>query len=85
MRKLALVATLVVLLVPFFAAASFARNQVIRCAGIPCMGTGNGDLIYERAGNRLNDKIYLKGAATRFAPTATHATETSSTAARATT
>lgn len=38
-----------------------AANQVIRCAGIPCTATGKDDLVYERAGNRLNDEIYLKG------------------------
>jgi hypothetical protein len=61
MRKLMLVATLVVMMVPFFAAVAFAANQIIQCAGIPCIATGQSDLVYERIGNRLNDEIYLKG------------------------
>ena len=43
------------------AGAAFAANQIIQCAGIPCTATGSDDLVYERAGNRLNDEIYLKG------------------------
>ena len=60
MRKLTLVLTLVVVMVPLVAAAA-AANQIIQCAGIPCISTGTSDLVKERIGNRLNDKIYLKG------------------------
>ena len=45
----------------FFATAALAANQIIRCAGIPCVATGSSDLVYERAGNGLNDRILLKG------------------------
>jgi hypothetical protein len=61
MRKLTMVLTLVVVMVPLLAAAAYAGNQIIQCAGIPCVATGSSDLVKERIGNRLNDKIYLKG------------------------
>ena len=61
MRKLLMVATLVVVMVPLVAAAAYAGNQLIQCQGIPCIATGSQDLVKERIGNRLNDKIYLKG------------------------
>jgi hypothetical protein len=61
MRKLMMVVALVVVMVPLVAAAAFAANQIIQCAGIPCIATGSQDLVKERIGNRLNDKIYLKG------------------------
>jgi hypothetical protein len=61
MRKLMMVVALVVVMVPLVAAAAFAGNQIIQCAGIPCVATGSSDLVKERIGNRLNDKIYLKG------------------------
>src|SRR5215203_5866612 len=61
MRKLMLVLTLVVVMVPLLASSAFAANQIIQCAGIPCVATGSSDLVKERIGNRLNDKIYLKG------------------------
>ena len=44
-----------------FATAAFAGNQIIQCAGIPCFATGKSDLIYERKGNGLNDRILLRG------------------------
>ena len=52
---------IVVALLAFGAGAALAANQIIRCAGIPCVATGNSDLVYERRGNGLNDKIYLRG------------------------
>ena len=61
MRKLTLVLALVVVMVPLFAAAAFAANQIIQCAGIPCIATGRSDLVYERKGNHLNDRILLRG------------------------
>ena len=61
MRKLISVTALVLMMVPLVAAAAFAANQIIQCAGIPCIATGSQDLVKERIGNRLNDKIYLKG------------------------
>jgi hypothetical protein len=61
MRKLLMVATLVVVMVPLVAAAAYAGNQIVQCSGIPCIATGSQDLVKERIGNRLNDKIYLKG------------------------
>ena len=45
----------------FIVTAAFAGNQIIRCAGIPCYATGKSDLIYERKGNGLNDRILLRG------------------------
>src|SRR4028119_2250912 len=61
MRRIAMMVALSVAILAVSAGAVFAANQVIRCAGIPCTATGNDDLVYERAGNRLNDEIYLKG------------------------
>jgi hypothetical protein len=61
MRKLVLVATLVVVLVPFFAAVAFGQDQVIRCKTAPCYGTGNDDKIYEIPRNGANDRIIMKG------------------------
>ena len=60
MRKLVLVMALVLIMVPLVAAAAYAGNQIIQCAGIPCVATSQSDLVYERIGNGLNDKIYLK-------------------------
>ena len=36
-------------------------NQTIQCTGIPCYATGKDDLVYERQGNRLRDRIILRG------------------------
>ena len=36
-------------------------NQTIQCTGRPCYATGKSDLIYEREGNRLRDRILLRG------------------------
>jgi hypothetical protein len=40
---------------------STTGNQTIQCTGIPCYATGKSDLIYEREGNRLRDRILLRG------------------------
>jgi hypothetical protein len=61
MRRIVTMVALSVALLAVSAGAVFAANQIIRCAGQPCVATGNDDLVYERAGNRLNDTIYLKG------------------------
>ena len=61
MRRIVTMVALSVVLLAVSAGAVFAANQIIRCAGQPCVATGNDDLVYERAGNRLNDEIYLKG------------------------
>jgi hypothetical protein len=50
MRKLMIVVALVVMLVPLFAAAAFAAEQLIYCKSAPCYGSGNDDKIYERKG-----------------------------------
>ena len=60
MRKIAMGLAMVMVLSVMAAGVAFAANQIIRCAGIPCVSTGQSDLVYERAGNGLNDKIYLK-------------------------
>jgi len=36
-------------------------NQTIQCTGVPCVATGTDDLVLERIGNRLKDRILLKG------------------------
>jgi len=61
MRKLVLVATLVAVLVPFFAAVALGQDQIIRCKAAPCYGSGNDDKIYEIPKNGAFDKIIMKG------------------------
>ena len=61
MRRIAMMVALAVLLVPLGAAAAFAADQIIQCRAIPCYGSGNYDLVYERVGNGKNDHIILKG------------------------
>jgi hypothetical protein len=41
--------------------AFLRSNQTIQCTGIPCYATGKSDLVYERQGNRLRDRILLRG------------------------
>jgi hypothetical protein len=41
--------------------AVLRSNQQIQCTGIPCVGTGRSDLIFERIGNGKRDRILLKG------------------------
>ncbi len=76
-RKLTLVLTLAVAVLALGASAVFAQelkgtieedgifvkrsNQTIKCTGVPCVATGNDDLIYERRGNGKQDRILLKG------------------------
>ena len=38
-----------------------ANNQRIQCTGVPCVATGNDDLVFERIGNGKRDRILLKG------------------------
>ena len=38
-----------------------AGNQTIQCTGVPCTATGSKDLVFERRGNGLKDRILLKG------------------------
>jgi hypothetical protein len=41
--------------------AVFNGNQRIQCTGIPCIASGRSDLVFERIGNGLNDRILLRG------------------------
>jgi hypothetical protein len=61
MRRLAMILAVVMALSAFLATAAYAGNQIIQCAGIPCYATGKSDLVYERKGNGLNDRILLRG------------------------
>ena len=36
-------------------------NQRIQCTGVPCIATGNSDLVFERIGNGKKDRIILRG------------------------
>jgi Ca2+-binding RTX toxin-like protein len=38
-----------------------AGNQRIQCTGVPCVASGNRDLVFERIGNGKKDRIILKG------------------------
>ena len=60
MRRIAMGLAMVLVLLVMAAGVALAANQIIRCAGQPCTATGTDDLVYERAGNGLNDTIYLK-------------------------
>jgi hypothetical protein len=49
-------------LVTLVAGAALAQsNQRIQCTGIPCVASGRSDLVLERIGNGLNDRILLRG------------------------
>jgi len=61
MRKLTLLLALVVMTIPVFAGVAFAADQIIQCRTVPCFGTGNNDLVYERVGVHKKDRIILKG------------------------
>ena len=41
--------------------ARMLANQRIQCTGVPCVGTGTSDLIFERIGNGKKDRILLRG------------------------
>ena len=60
MRRIAIMLATVMVLSALVAGVAFAANQIVRCSGIPCVATGKSDLVLERRGNGLNDKIYLK-------------------------
>lgn len=61
MRKLAMVVSLAVMLVPLVTAAAFAADQLIYCKAAPCYGSGNNDRIYERPHIGAFNKIIMKG------------------------
>ena len=61
MRKLMMLGTLVVMLVPLVAAAAFAADQLINCKSASCYGSRNHDKIYERPRNGAFDKIIMRG------------------------
>jgi hypothetical protein len=61
MRRTAMILAVVMALSAFLATAAYAGNQIIQCAGIPCFATGKSDLVKERRGNGLNDRIILRG------------------------
>jgi hypothetical protein len=61
LRKLMMLGTLVVMLVPLVAAAAFAADQLINCKSAPCYGSRNHDKIYERPRNGVFDKIIMRG------------------------
>jgi hypothetical protein len=65
MRKLMLILALVVMAVPVLAGVSFAADQIIQCRTVPCFGTGNNDLVYERVGVHKKDRIILRGGSDR--------------------
>ena len=71
MRKLMMLGTLVVMLVPLVAA-----DQLINCKSAPCYGSRNHDKIYERPRNGAFDKIIMRGVTTSYLPTDTPTTAT---------
>jgi hypothetical protein len=71
LRKLMMLGTLVVMLVPLVAA-----DQLINCKSAPCYGSRNHDKIYERPRNGAFDKIIMRGVTTSYLPTDTPTTAT---------
>ena len=62
MRKLMMVLSLVVVLVPLAAAAALAAtDQLIQCKTVPCYGGNGDDKIFERIGNGKDDVIVPRG------------------------
>jgi len=61
MRKLMMVLSLVVVLVPLAAAALAAEGQLIQCTTKPCYGGNGDDKIFERIGNGKDDVIVPRG------------------------
>jgi hypothetical protein len=62
MRKLMMVLSLVVVLVPLAAAAALAATgQLIQCRTVPCYGGNGDDKIFERIGNGKDDVIVPRG------------------------
>ena len=62
MRKLMLVVSLAVVLVPLVAAAALAQQgKVIQCHKVPCYGSKGDDKIFERVGDGKKDVIVAKG------------------------
>ena len=76
MRKLMMVMALVVVTVPLLVGAAFAYQQIIQCNSKPCYGTRNNELIHERIGRGVPDKIIARGATTSSSPTSTVTTTT---------
>jgi Ca2+-binding RTX toxin-like protein len=56
--RIATVLAVVGLCVVMFAAAALAVNK--QCTDYPCFGTSDGDTLYERGGDGVNDRIYSK-------------------------
>ena len=62
MRKLMMVLSLVVVLVPLVAAAALAaEGQLIQCRTVPCYGGNGDDKIFERIGSGKDDVIVPRG------------------------
>ena len=61
MRKLTMAVALAVVLIPLFATAALAAEQIIQCTGAPCYGGKGDDRILERIGNAKNDVIFPTG------------------------
>lgn len=59
MRKAAMLAGAVVLVIVLFAGAALASGH--QCAGRPCTGTNSANTLYERPGNGVPDAIYGRG------------------------
>ena len=60
MRKLMMVMALVVVTVPLLVGAAFAYQQIIQCNSKPCYGTHLNELIKERKGRGVPDKIIAR-------------------------
>ena len=62
MRKLMVIVALVAVLVPLAAAAALADGALVQCNNVlPCIASGDKDMVLERQGDGLWDDIVLKG------------------------
>jgi hypothetical protein len=61
MRKPMMALALTVVLIPLFATAALAAEQIIQFTGAPCYGGKGDDRILERIGNGKNDVIVPTG------------------------
>jgi hypothetical protein len=64
-RRIAVVLTLAVVLVALAVGGggtAFAQlGSAIQCEGIPCVATGNDDVLFERVGDEVRDRMLAKG------------------------
>lgn len=61
MRRLIILSTVAAVVVALAAGAAYAGGYFLQCTSVPCIATGDDDLVKERRGNGLRDDIIMKG------------------------